>query len=119
MEGVIRTLAQKKTQWNEDIYFAVKFAQQKLSKCYTAVTPITGMPFMTAHIFDPVWKLQLFWKWDKGMDIDPEPKASYTTQHQKAILKYVENEHYVKHRCLPVTKPESLWKNIQVSSAMA
>jgi len=32
MDGVLQTLAKKKTQWKEDLYFAVKFAQQKLSK---------------------------------------------------------------------------------------
>jgi len=32
MDGVLRALAKKKTQWKEDLYFAVKFAPQKLSK---------------------------------------------------------------------------------------
>ena len=32
MDGVMRTLAKKKTQWKEDLYFAVKLTHQKLSK---------------------------------------------------------------------------------------
>jgi len=32
MDGVMRALARKKTQWKEDLFFAVKFAQQTLSK---------------------------------------------------------------------------------------
>jgi len=32
MDGVMRALAKKKTQWKEDLFFAMKFAQQKLSK---------------------------------------------------------------------------------------
>jgi hypothetical protein len=32
MDGVMGALAKKMTQWKEDLFFAVKFAQQKLSK---------------------------------------------------------------------------------------
>ena len=32
MDGVMRTSAKKKTQWKEDLFFAVKLARQKLSK---------------------------------------------------------------------------------------
>jgi hypothetical protein len=32
MDGMMRALAKKKTQWKEDLYFAVKVACQKLSK---------------------------------------------------------------------------------------
>jgi hypothetical protein len=39
MDGVMRSLAKKKTQWNEDLFFAVKLGQQKLSKYYAEVTP--------------------------------------------------------------------------------
>jgi len=35
MDGVMRALAKKKTQWKEDLFFAVKCAWQKLSKYYT------------------------------------------------------------------------------------
>jgi hypothetical protein len=34
MDGVMRALAKKKTQWQEDLFFAVKLARQKLSKYY-------------------------------------------------------------------------------------
>jgi len=42
MDGVMRALAKKKTQWKEDLLFAMMFAWQKLSKYYTEVTPTTG-----------------------------------------------------------------------------
>jgi len=82
MDGVIRALANKKTQWKEDLFFAVKCALQKLSKYYTEVTSITGMLLITAHILDPIRKLRSFRKWVKGMDIITEDETSYTTQYQ-------------------------------------
>jgi hypothetical protein len=57
MDGVMRALAKKKTQWKEDLYFAVKCAQQKLSKYYSEVTPMTGLLLISAHILDPFLKL--------------------------------------------------------------
>ena len=98
MDGVLQALAEKKTQWKEDLYFTVKFARQKLSKYYAEVTPTTGMLLVSAHIFDPFRKLRLFRKWDKGMDINPEDETSYITQYQEAFLKYAENEYCAKHR---------------------
>ena len=32
MDGVMRALAKNKTQWTENLFFAVKLARQKLSK---------------------------------------------------------------------------------------
>jgi hypothetical protein len=32
MDGVRRAVAKKKTQWKEDLYFALTVARQKLSK---------------------------------------------------------------------------------------
>ena len=80
MDGMMRAFAKKKTQWKEDLFFAVKLAQQKLYKYYTEVTPTTGMRLISAHILDPFRKLQTCRKWDKGMDINPEDETSYTTQ---------------------------------------
>jgi hypothetical protein len=57
MGGVMQALAKKKTQWKEDLYFAVKCAQQKLSKYYSEVTPTTGLLLISAHILDPFLKL--------------------------------------------------------------
>jgi hypothetical protein len=119
MDGVMRALAKKKTQWKEDLFFAVKCARQKLSKYYTEVTPTTGMLLITAHILDPFRKLRYFKKWDKGMDINPEDETSYTTQYQEAFLKYLENEYCTKHRRLSVTKLETIPYNNLSSSAMA
>jgi hypothetical protein len=80
MDGVMRVLAKKKTQWKEDLFFAVKVAGQKLSKYYTEVTPTTGTLLLWAHILDPFRNLRSFRKWDKGMDVNPEDETSYTTQ---------------------------------------
>jgi len=64
MDGVMRALAKKKTQWKEDLFFAVKLAQQKLSEYYTEVTPTTGMLLISIHILDLFRKLRSFRKWD-------------------------------------------------------
>jgi len=105
MDGVMRALAKKKTQWKEDLFFAVKCMRQKLSKYYTEVTPTTGILLISAHILDSFRKLRLFRQWDKGMVINPEDDTSYTTQYREAFLKYVENEYCAIYRRLLVTKP--------------
>ena len=87
MDGAMRALAKKKTQWEEHLYFAVKLARQKLSKYYAEVTPTTGMLLISAQIMDPLPKLRSFRKWDKGMDINPGEETSYTTQYQESFLK--------------------------------
>jgi len=92
MDGVMRALAKKKTQWQEDLFLAVKLAPQKLSKYYAEVIPTTGMLLISAHILDPFQNLRSFRKWDKGMDINLEDETSYTKQYQEAFLKYGENE---------------------------
>jgi len=81
MDGVMRALAINKSPWKEDLFFAVKLAQQKLSKYYAEVTPPTGMLFISAHILHPFRKLQSFRKWDKGNNNHPEDETSYTTQY--------------------------------------
>ena len=119
MDGVMQALAKKKTPWKEELFFAVKFVPQKLSKYYTEVTPTTGMLLISAHILDPFRNLRSFRKWDKGMDINPEDETFYTTQFQEAFLKYVENEYCAKHRRLPVNKSENVPNNNLSFSAMA
>jgi hypothetical protein len=119
MDGVMRALAKKKTPWQEDLFFAVKLARQKLSKYYAEVTPTTGMILISAHILDPFKNLQSFRKWDKGMDINPEDDTSYTTQYQEAFLKFVENEYCAKHRHVPVNKLETVPSCNLVPSATA
>jgi len=119
MDGVMRALATKKTQWKEDLFFAVKCARQKLSKYYTEVTPTTGMLLITAHIIDPFRKLRSFSKWAMGMYINPEDETSYTTQYQEAFLKYVDNEYCTKQRRLPVIKSDNTLSNNLSSFEMA
>ena len=65
MDGVMIAVAKKKTQWKEDLFFAVELARQKLSKYDAEVTPSTGMRVIAAHIRNPVRMLRLFRKWDK------------------------------------------------------
>jgi len=119
MDGVMRALAKKKTQWKEELFFALKCARQKLSKYYTEVTPTTGMLPITAHIIDPFQKLRSFRKWNKGMDINPEDETSYTTQYQEAFLKYVEKQYCAKHRRLRVIKSDNTLNNNLSSFEMA
>ena len=119
MDGVMPALAKMKTLWMEDLFFAVKFVQQKLSEYYTKVTPTSGMILISAHILHHFQKLRSFGMWDKGMDINPEDETSDTTQNLEAILKYVENEYCAKHRYLPVTQSENLLNNNLSFSAMA
>jgi len=52
MNAVMRALAKKKTQWIEDLFFAVKLARRKLSEYYAEVTPTTGRLLITAHILN-------------------------------------------------------------------
>ena len=118
MDGVMRALAKKKTQWKEDLFFAVKLARNKLSKCYCEVTPMMGMLLLSVQILDSFHKLRSFRKWDKGMDINPEDETSYTDQYQEVFLKYVENEFCAKHRRVPINKLQSLPSCNPISSTM-
>jgi hypothetical protein len=93
MDGVMCALAKNKTQWKEDLFFAVKLARQKLFKYYAKVTPTTGMLFMSAHMLNPIRKLRLYRNLDKGMDIYPEDETFYPTQYQEVCLKYLETEY--------------------------
>jgi len=66
MDGVVQAWAKKKTPWNEQLFFAVKLARQKLSQYYAEVTPTTATCLISAHILDPFRKLRSFPKLDKG-----------------------------------------------------
>jgi len=119
LDGVMRALAKKKTQWKEVLFFVVKLARQTLSKYYAEVTPTTGTLLISAHILDPFRKLRSFRKWDKAMGINSEDETTHTTQYQEAVLKYVENEYCAKHRHVPVKKLQSLLSSSHISSATA
>jgi len=119
MDGVMQALAEKKTQWKEDLVFAVKLARQKLSTYYAEVTPMMGMLNISAHILDLFLMLRSLRKWDKGMDINPEDEISYTTQYKETVWEYVENEYFAKHWRLPVNKLETVPSNNLLPSAMA
>jgi len=119
MDGAMQALAKKRTQWKEELFFAVKLARQKLSKYYADVTPTTGMLMISAQILDPFRKLRSFRMWDKGKDINPEDETSYTTRYQEAFLQYVENGYCAKHRRAPVNTLETVPSSNLVPSAMA
>lgn len=91
MDGVMWILANKKTDRKEDLFFTMKFVRHKQSKYHPEGTPMAGMLIRSADVLDPVWMLQLLWKWDMGIDIIPEDKTSYTAQYHAAFLKFVEN----------------------------
>jgi len=119
MDGVMPALARKKTQWKEDRFFTVKLARKKLSKYYAEVTPLTGMDFISAHFLDPSRKLRSFRQWDKGMDINPEDETSYTTQYDKAFLKYLEKESRARDRGVPVDQLKTIPSNNLLPCATA
>jgi len=60
MDGVMRALGKKKTEWKEDLYFAVKVAHWKLSTYSAEVTLMTSLLLISAHILNPFWKLRSF-----------------------------------------------------------
>jgi hypothetical protein len=96
MDGMIRALAKKRTLEGRHV-LCCEYVPQKMTKYYTEVTPTTRMLLVSGHILNRFWKLRSFRKWDKGMDINPEDKISYTTQYQEAFLKNVENEYCTKY----------------------
>jgi hypothetical protein len=106
MDGVTLVFAKKMTQLKEDLNFAVKFGRQSLSKYYSEVTPITSLHLISVHIIDPFRTLQLFRKWDNGMDINLDDETLYTIQYQELFLIYVENIYCAKHQGLFVNKPK-------------
>jgi len=119
MDGIMQALAKQKTQWKEDLFFAVMLARHKLCKYYTEVTPMTRMLLISAHILDRFRKLRLCWKWDKGMDINPEYETFYTTQYHEVLLNYGQNEYCAKHRRVPVNQLECFPSRNLILSAMA
>jgi len=57
MYGVMGDLAKQRTQWEEDLFLALRLTQQKLSKYYAEVTPTTVMLLISAQILHPFQKL--------------------------------------------------------------
>jgi len=78
-----------------------------------------GMLLISAHILDPLWKLQSSMMWDKETVIKPEVKTSYTTEYQEAFQKYMQTEFCSNYRHVPVTKPERVPCNNPFPSATA
>jgi len=68
LDGGIQAFAKKKTQWEEDLHLAMKFACQKLTRYYAGVAPTTSLLLISSQILDSFQKLRLFRQWDKGTD---------------------------------------------------
>jgi hypothetical protein len=119
MDGIMRALAKKKTQWKEDLYFTVRVARQMLSKHYAEVTALTSRHLISVHIIDSVWKLRSFMKWDKTIDMNPEDETSYTTQLPKALLQYVVNKYCAKHRQMSVINLDHIQHSNFIPSSKA
>jgi len=77
LDGIRWAVAQKIAEWTQNLLFPVKVARQKLAYSHTAVTPITGMPLILAHIPDPFQKLLSFKMDHKGVDINHEDETFY------------------------------------------
>ena len=118
MDSGLPALIIHRTHWKKDLYFAIMFARQKLSKYHVAVTLTMGMFLGLAHIIDRFWKLQSCRQQVKGMDIYPEDKSSYTTQLWKEFLQYMETEYSATHRRLPIIKPKRVPTHNFFSSAI-
>jgi len=52
MDGFMRVLRKKKTQWKENLYFNMKFGWQKLYKYNAEVTSSTSMLLISIDILD-------------------------------------------------------------------
>jgi hypothetical protein len=81
MDGMMRAFAKKKTQWAEDLFFAVKLAGQRPFKYYAEAIQTMGKLLISAQILDPYRKLRSFRKCDKRMDIHHEDETFYNTQY--------------------------------------
>jgi len=119
IDGVMRALAKKKSQWKEDLYFAAKVLRPKLSKYYAEVTPTAGMLLISAHILETSNKLRSFRNWDKVMDINPEDETFHTTKYQESFLKYVLTKYCAKHRLMSVISPYNVLHSSIIPSAKA
>jgi len=119
MDGVMRTVVMKKTEWKEDLYIAVKFVQYMLSKYYAKLTVTMGALPILPNLFDSFQKLPLFGKWGKRMDNTPVHVTTYTTQYWEACLKYVENEYCAKHTRVLISQPGRVASNNHFPSARA
>jgi hypothetical protein len=119
MDGVRRDVVMMKTQLKEELFFAVTWALQILSKVYAEVNPTTGTLLISALILDPFHNLQSCRSWDKGTAIHPDDKTSYTTHNQGSFLKYVENEYGTRYWHMPVNTASCAPSSNLIPSAMA
>lgn len=76
MDGIMRALARKKTQWKEDLFCTMKFVQQMLCKYHAEVTPRTGILLISACILTPFRQLRLFTIRNKAIDVHSADGAS-------------------------------------------
>jgi hypothetical protein len=111
MDGIMRALVRRMTEWKQDLLFVMKFARQKLSKSFFEVTPMASLRLISAHTLNSFPKLRSFRKWEKARDINPDEETLDRRQYQKVFMKYVENEYCAKHQRLSVNKLERVASN--------
>jgi len=119
LDTVKRALANKKTQWKEDLFCAVKLPRQKQSNYYAEVIPMKAMLLIPAHIPGPFETLRSFRKWVNGIDNDPKDGTSYTMQYHEASLRNIGNEQSAKHRYVPDNKHNRLLSSFLIPSTIA
>jgi hypothetical protein len=92
IDGVLHAVATKVTQWKEDVYISVKLAGKWLINRYAEASPTMDMLLVSAHILYLLRNLELFRKWDKGIDINSEDEIFHTTLYHVGTPKNVETE---------------------------
>jgi hypothetical protein len=108
MEGVLRALQKKKTQWKRDLYVALQHGRTKLKKYYSKVTPESGVLLIVAHILDPFRKTRTFMRWDKAMGVDWNSEDSFTQQYRNAFLDYIDSTYCSNLNTAAVNKKENV-----------
>jgi len=108
MDGMLGAVGKKKTEWNGNLYFTVKFAGQEQSHYHAEVTPLTGTVLISAHICDLFQKLWFLWMSVMTIHIHPQNKIFKTTQYLEKFPKYVVNEHCLRHQWISVTIAENV-----------
>jgi len=98
MDSIMCAVGMKWTQLNDDWYFTVEFARQKLSNYCAEVTLTTGILLNSEFSIEPCERFCSFRKWEKGLNINPQDMTSHTAKYHKALEQNVANKYCAKHR---------------------
>jgi len=119
MDAIIRNLVEKKNQWKQELFFAMKLARQKLSKHHAELTPMTGMLLNSVYILDPFQKLRSLESEIREWIFILRMRHPILLNTERHFLQYVDNEYNARHRHVPVSKLDSLPSCTFVTSAKA